>query len=108
MLEARLKLLEGELSESDYYKEKFERQFTWRITPDRLEKLMQLNKECRAVFFGTFKNLYEFGKLFGSKAFDQAIDGLKEDAEEITEGVKCRQEYWDFLFARREQILGNT
>jgi hypothetical protein len=108
MLEARLKLLEAEASESDYYKEKFERQFRWRITPDRLEKLMQLNNECRAVFFSTFDNLYKFGNLLGSQAFDQAIKGMKEHTEFFTDAVKRQREYWDFVCKRREQILGNT
>jgi hypothetical protein len=97
MLEARFKLLEREASESDYYKEKFERQFKWRITPDRLEKLMQLKKECRAVFFSTFDNLYKFANLFGSQAFDQAIKGMKENAEFFTDSIKRQREYWDFV-----------
>lgn len=108
MLEMRFKLIAGEASYADYYRDKFERQFRWRITPDRLEKLMQLNEQCRAVFFSTFENLYNFKNLFGSNAFDEAIKAIEKDVEWVTETVNKRQEYWDFVYQKREQILGNT
>lgn len=101
--------IRGELQTSEeFYKELFFSRYNWRIDTDRLNQLLQLNKECQTAFINKFKFVYECDGMSAPRTFDKAINFVTNNTQKITEGINRQAEYFKQVWERREQLFGNT
>lgn len=109
ILDRCTKRIKGEIqNQDDYYKELFISRYNWRIDEQRLNSLLQLNKECQTAFITKFKFVYEVDGMSAPRTFDKAIDFVSNNTQKITEGINRQAEYFKQVWQRQEELFGNT
>ncbi|RAM50385.1 MAG: hypothetical protein C6Y22_17465 [Hapalosiphonaceae cyanobacterium JJU2] len=81
------KLAKGERrTDEEFLTQLFANKYNWRIDTQRLKQLLNLNTEDRTEFFSRFNYLYQNKGMSPSKTFDEAINSVKNHAEDMTIG----------------------
>lgn len=83
VLERCKKLAKGERRD-EFLTELFANKYNWRIDTERLKQLLNLNTQNRTEFFSRFNYLYQNKGMSPSKTFDEAINSVKNHAEDMT------------------------
>nr|MDZ8016539.1 hypothetical protein [Nostoc sp. SerVER01] len=108
VLDRCLKRTNSEYNEEDYFKDLFLNQYRWRIDSERLKQIIELNQQCQQAFLQEFKYTYDAEGISAPRTFDKAIKFVAQDADRITKLITREAEYFQKVWERREQIIGNT
>ena len=95
-------------SKEDYYKNFFKNQYNWRIDDKRLLQILELNNQCHQALIDKFHYIYNADGMSAPRTFDKAITQVLNNVTQITEQVNRQFEYFQQVWNRREEILGNN
>ncbi|MDZ8023576.1 MAG: hypothetical protein RMX97_02605 [Nostoc sp. DedQUE11] len=103
-----LKRTNSEPAKEDYFKDLFTTRYNWRIDSERLKQILELNQQCQQALMQQFQYTYDTEGMSAPRTFDKAINLVINQRESITEAINRQAEYFQKVWERREQIIGNT
>ena len=96
-------------ADRDFYAEQFKQVSRWDIPADKLRQFLALEKDLRIGFFENFKTTYKKkyeGYLFGCRdCFNECMEWLESNRENIVLNIRSKREHSDQFWANYDERI---